>query len=257
MIAGSGTSPTPSMIGFNARAGARRSPARSRSVQHQTTPHTLCMWYSAGNMSTGGTVWKLKNPPSSRGWSPMKSRYQEKISSVRSIGHHIGPATTFVTGTQLNENEVTTPKFPPPPRIAQKSSGSRSASTCTTEPSARTTVAETRWSIVSPYVRVRCPVPPPSVRPPTPVVPMIPTGTASPCAWVAASTSLSSAPPWTRTMRAPGSTVISDICERSMTSPSSTLPSPPPLWPPPRTARRKPRSRANPIAAATSCSSTQ
>src|SRR3954469_17305304 len=160
-------------------------------------------------------------------------------------------------GWQRNENDVTTPKLPPPPRIAQKSSGSRSASTATTEPSASTTVALTRLSIVSPYARVRWPIPPPSVRPPTPVVPMTPAGTAQPCSWVAASTWLSFAPPPTRTIRALASTSTVSIAERSRTSPSSTLPSPAPLWPPPRTATRSPRSRAKAMAAATSCSSTQ
>ena len=87
-----------------------------------------------------------------------------------------------------NENDVTTPKLPPPPRIAQKRSGSRSASVETTEPSARTTVAATRLSIVSPNARVRCPRPPPSVRPPTPVVEITPAGTAPPCSCVAVST---------------------------------------------------------------------
>ena len=43
-------------------------------------------------------------------------------------------------------------------------------------------------------------MPPPSVSPPTPVVEMIPQGTASPCGWVAASTSAHVQPPPTRTV---------------------------------------------------------
>ncbi len=47
-------------------------------------------------------------------------------------------------------------------------------------------------------------MPPPSVRPPTPVVPMIPLGVAIPTSCVAASTSRQVAPPSTRTVRAVG-----------------------------------------------------
>ena len=62
--------------------------------------------------------------------------------------------------------------------------------------------------MLRPYLRVRCPRPPPSVRPPTPVVEMMPLGMASPCSWVARSSSPSVQPPPTRTVRACGSTSI-------------------------------------------------
>ena len=101
-------------------------------------------------------------------------------------------------------NSVTTPKLPPPPRTAQKSSAFSSALAVTRSPSASTTSAASRLSIVRPYPRVRWPIPPPSVSPPTPVVEMIPHGTARPCSCVAASTSPQVAPPPTRTVRALG-----------------------------------------------------
>src|SRR5215216_1097885 len=66
---------------------------------------------------------------------------------------------------------------------------------------------------------------------------MMPVGTASPKAWVAWSTSAQVAPPSTRTVRASGSTRTLRIPERSITSPSSATPKPPPLCPPPRTAK--------------------
>ena len=47
------------------------------------------------------------------------------------------------------------PKFPPPPRIAQKRSGCASASTSRIRPSAVTTSAPTRSSIVKPCARTR------------------------------------------------------------------------------------------------------
>ena len=39
------------------------------------------------------------------------------------MSYSTGPARTVVTGWQRNENDVTMPKLPPPPRNAQKSSG--------------------------------------------------------------------------------------------------------------------------------------
>ena len=72
--------------------------------------------------------------------------------------------------------------------------------------SASTMSAESRLSIVSPYWRVKWPMPPPRVRPPTPVVEMIPEGTASPNAWVAWSTSPQVLPAPTQTVLAAGST---------------------------------------------------
>jgi hypothetical protein len=50
----------------------------------------------------------------------------------------VGPS-----GWNANVNEVTTPKLPPPPRIAQKRSGLDSADAVRTSPSAQTTCAST------------------------------------------------------------------------------------------------------------------
>ena len=87
-------------------------------------------------------------------------------------------------------------------------------------------------------------MPPPNVSPPTPVVEMKPLGVASPKACVAWSTSPQVQPPSTRTVRADGSTRIPFIPERSITRPSSQVPSPGPLCPPPRTANVSSCSRA-------------
>ena len=56
-------------------------------------------------------------------------------------------------------------------------------------PSAVTTSAALRLSTVMPYLRLSQPKPPPSVSPATPVVELMPTGVASPCAWASASRS--------------------------------------------------------------------
>ena len=72
--------------------------------------------------------------------------------------------------------------------------------------SAVTTSAATRLSQESPAFFVSQPMPPPSVSPAMPVWLMNPPGVASPCAWVAASTSAQVAPPPHTARRAAGST---------------------------------------------------
>ena len=132
-------------------------------------------------------------------------------------------------GAARNRNEVTTPKFPPPPRIAQNRSAFSSSLAVTKLPSASTMSTASRLSIARPYLRVRWPSPPPSVSPPTPVVEMIPLGTASPYAWVAWSTSPQSRRPRRAPCARSGSTSMSRIGERSITRPSSQTPRPPAL----------------------------
>ncbi len=110
--------------------------------------------------------------------------------------------------------------------------------------------------MVSPYLRVRYPVPPPSVSPATPVLLTMPNGTASPKPCVAWSTSAELQPGSTRTVFLPGSTRTLFINDRSMTRPSLQLPSPGPLWPPPRMASSRPCSRAKFTAVMTSAVST-
>src|SRR5436305_864267 len=78
-------------------------------------------------------------------------------------------------------NRVTMPKFPPPPpRRAQYRSGYRLALHTTALPSARTTVASSRLSHVSPNFREAKPTPPPSARPPMPTVGHDPPGMVRP-----------------------------------------------------------------------------
>ena len=60
-------------------------------------------------------------------------------------GHDGGPM-----GCNVNRNELTTPKLPPPPRSPQKRSGFSSALAVSTRPSAVTTSAERRLSQARP-----------------------------------------------------------------------------------------------------------
>ena len=153
-------------------------------------------------------------------------------------------STSGPTGWRRNSKRVTTPKLPPPPRSAQKRSGCSVALARTTSPAAVTTSADSRLSIVMPYLRLSQPKPPPSVSPPMPVVELMPTGVARPWAWVAASRSASVAPPSMETRRRAGSTRAAFIFDRSITSPSSHKALPAMWCPPPRTASTTPWSLA-------------
>jgi len=95
-------------------------------------------------------------------------------------------------------------------------------------------------------------MPPPSVRPATPVVEMMPPVVASPNACVAALKSPQVAPPSARAVRFAGSTRTPRIREKSITTPPSQVPNPGTLWPPPRIARSTPFSRPKSPAAMTS-----
>ena len=119
-------------------------------------------------------------------------------------------------------------------------------------PSAVTTSAETKLSMLRPCLRVSQPIPPPRVSPPTPVWPIKPTGVASPCSCVAAIMSANSVPPPTRTRRASASTATEFIALKSIISPSSTTALPDTPCAPPRTAISSPLSTPTRTAAATS-----
>ena len=69
---------------------------------------------------------------------------------MSAMSYSTGPATTVPTSWPRNSNDVTTPKFPPPPRSAQNRSGCSWPLAVTNEPSASTTSAEIRLSMVSP-----------------------------------------------------------------------------------------------------------
>ena len=110
-------------------------------------------------------------------------------------------------------------------------------------------------SIVRPWWRISQPMPPPSVSPPTPVCEIWPAGTASPCPWVAASSSLSRAPPPTRTVLVSGSTLTELSARRSMHSAPFLTERPETECPPLRIVNFRPLARAARIAAATSSES--
>ena len=174
-------------------------------------------------------------------------------SGPRSSGKSIGPASTVgPIGCARNRNDVTTPKLPPPPRRPQNRSGWSSSLAATSSPSAVTTSAPTRLSTLRPCLRVSHPIPPPRVRPATPVCVTIPAGTASPNACVARSSSPRVTPASTSARPFPSSTRTPFIADRSTTRPSSQSARPPTPWPPLRTDIRRSCSRANRTALRTS-----
>ncbi len=61
-----------------------------------------------------------------------------------------------------NSSAVTTPKLPPPPRTAQKSSGFVVASARTSDPSPITISTAVRLLVARPSLRAYQPMPPPS-----------------------------------------------------------------------------------------------
>jgi hypothetical protein len=120
------------------------------------------------------------------------------------------------TAKTLYVKETTSPKLPPPPRSAQKSSGSLSALAVTSVPSASTTSADTRLSMASPTRGVSQPMPPPRVSPPIPVSGCVPSGAAKLWGLSALSTSAIFAPPSAVTTMRSGSTMTPFILRRLM-----------------------------------------
>src|SRR6185437_9078775 len=88
-------------------------------------------------------------------------------------------------GIVRNVNEVTTPKFPPPPPWQAQNRSllcCGSALAVSTAPFAVTICNDSRLSQVSPYARAVTPMPPPRARPAMPTVGQDPPGTARPLA---------------------------------------------------------------------------
>ena len=119
-------------------------------------------------------------------------------------------------------------------------------------PSASTTCAETRLSMVSPYLRTMNPMPPPVVSPPIPTEGVSPVVNANPRGPAAATISADVAPACTLAIPDAGSTETRLKFEKSITTASSITVYWAMLWPPLRTESGKPISRAKSTVAATS-----
>ena len=129
-------------------------------------------WACSGTNGIGGASATLAMVESSSGAASAASRKPLIVSGVP--GRIIMPPTISEISCSLNRKRVAMPKFDSPPRIAQKRSGSESSLASTTWPSAVTTSAASRSSIVSPFLRTRKPIPPARVIPPIPTEPVSP-----------------------------------------------------------------------------------
>ena len=122
-------------------------------MTHALRPHS-----SSGNGGAGGMVISPIQPLSSSGSDGSSSRYQRITSAVSAKSYSTGPPMIVPCSPmswQRNVNEVTMPKFPPPPRSAQNRSGWESSLAVTKVPSASTTSADSRLSTVRPKRRDR------------------------------------------------------------------------------------------------------
>ena len=110
-----------------------------------------------------------------RGAAALRSRQRATVAAASAAGKSSSTLRAWVPvcGSR-NSNSVTTPKLPPPPRSPQNSSGFSSAAARTTSPAAVTTVNDSTLSQDRPCCRASQPIPPPRVRPPTPVCETLP-----------------------------------------------------------------------------------
>ena len=152
----------------------------------------------------------------------MKSRQKRIILPVSFSSQNIGPPYTVLTGCSRNKKEVTTPKLPPPPRSAQNRSGLVLSLAVTRLPSASTSSASRRLSIVNPYVRVMLPLPTAQCQPTHTRRGEDPAGSGLAEGMRGMVDIAPGAAGLTRTVLACGSTRMPFIGERSMTRPSST-----------------------------------
>ena len=235
----------------SARNGATaRRAASTRPAYASVAITTSRPWSWAPRNGSGGAGMTFAIVVSSSG-AAWAAATKDSITSALA-GRIKVPPTIVSTSLRRNWYLVATPKLPPPPRMAQNRSGCVSASTWRTSPSAVTTSAASRSSIVSPCLRTRKPTPPPSVIPPIPTDAASPNPVARPWAAAASVYSPAVSPVSAQAVRCPGSMLIPRMSERSRTMPSSQTPWPAALCPPLRTARSSPVSRASAMSRTTS-----
>lgn len=114
---------------------------------------TALPWCSAGMNGMGGAFITMAIVVSSSGAASAAAANPATTSGV--AGSSSMPPTNSRTSWSRNRNRVTTPKLPPPPRMAQNRSGWLSASTRSDSPSAVTTSAASRLSMVRPCLRAK------------------------------------------------------------------------------------------------------
>src|ERR1019366_3612581 len=120
--------------------------------------HDLRPQSASGNGGGGGMGGGAIKPFSSSGSDGSSSRYQRITSGMSARSYSTGPPMIVPPSPmswQRNVNDVTTPKFPPPPRRAQNRSLRELSLAVANVPSASTTSAARRLSTVRPKRRER------------------------------------------------------------------------------------------------------
>ena len=124
----------------------------------------------SGMNSSDGAVISAHPAPTSSG--AVGHEVAEVASTPAAIGAgyiSIPPSTSGPTGWSPKSNSVTTPKFPPPPRVPQNSSSFSDSDAVRIWPSAVTISIDRRLSQVSPHFRSIQPEPLPRASPAIPV----------------------------------------------------------------------------------------
>src|SRR5829696_3556145 len=137
-------------------------------------------WCSGGTNGIGGAGMTLAMADSFSGAASAAAMNSATTSAL--AGSRSMPPTIPSRGCSRNWKRVATPKLPPPPRMAQNRSGWCWSSIWRIWPSAVTSSAASRLSMVRPCLRTRNPIPPPRVSPPIPTDPVSPNPVASPSA---------------------------------------------------------------------------
>ena len=152
-----------SISGPSARSGASSSrPASSVPRNAALTIANERPRTGSGTSGSGGKWMMFAHEVISSGRPSSSAVHVRRTSVVRSKPKNSAPAYSSRTGTTANSSAVTTPKFPPPPRSAQNSSGSCAASVRTRWPSAVTISIAVTALVCSPCLRASQPTPPPS-----------------------------------------------------------------------------------------------
>ena len=145
--------------------------AGSPSVAEREHEHLACRAPRPGRNGSGGAL-RMHEPHRElvrRGRDELAVGLEQRAAPGRTGARSAPRAPAGRSACSRYSNDVTTPKLPPPPRIAQNRSGlSVALARDAVLPSAVTTSAAIRLSMVSPSLRLSQPNPPPSVRPAMP-----------------------------------------------------------------------------------------
>ncbi len=155
---------TVSISGPSARSGASSASASASSGTIATSTTTRFRPRSGSGIIGIGGSWRMRaHEVTASGVVSVQAFQAVSTRWESSHGQISQPATTSSSGNRRISSEVTIPKLPPPPRSAQKRSGSVSASVRTRRPSGSTISTAVSALAARPLRRASHPMPPPRV----------------------------------------------------------------------------------------------